>query len=135
MQLSKSFLLEIPHLIGIIQSSIKVPEYCSQRVKNFYEEKKDEIINITDDEFNKRIKSLLVEEMRKDIKMLKVEYICDNHWDENEKIIKESKDKSNNNEKSEKIFKIVDLDNIYDLKNCNMLYPCANNPFYRKINS
>ena len=184
-QLSKSFLLEIPHLIGIIQSSIKVPEYCSQRVKNFYEEKKDEIMNITDDEFNKRIKSLLVEEMRKDIKlkeqfernwteislmrykfnlkeenaeylkkctkegfiqfykkymendikMLKVEYICDNHWDENEKIIKESKDKSNNNEKSEKIFKIVDLDNIYDLKNCNMLYPCANNPFYRKINS
>ena len=68
-QLLKSFLLEIPHLIGIIQSSIKVPEYCSQRVKNFYEEKKDEIINITDDEFNKRIKSLLVEEMRKDIKL------------------------------------------------------------------
>ena len=177
--LSKSTLNEIAHIIGIIQSNAKNPEYCNSRIFNFFKEKLNDIKAITDENFNSFIKSVMVEETRKDIdleeqfernwkeittkrlkfnekeenvewlkkctkegfikfyekymindiKKLDVEYVCEKHWDDNEIKLKEDiKD-------CENIKKRLVFDKISDFHDCNTLYPCIANKFYREINA
>ena len=176
--MSKYNSYEIQHLTGIIQSSVKDPEYCSSRVRNFFKEKDIEIKNMTDEDFNSRIKSLLIQEIRKDInlkeqfqrnwnqiiynsykfnikeenaeylkkctkqgfinfyetnvknnmKRLDVEYVCQKHWEENEKKLR---DEIND---CEFIKKRVVFDKISDFQDCNKLYPCISSTFYRDFN-
>ena len=60
---------EVYHLLGLVQSSVKDPEYISGRIRNFYKEKENDIKNISEEDFNTHVKSLLVEETRKDINL------------------------------------------------------------------
>ena len=61
-------------------------------------------------------------------KILNIEYVCDKHWEDNEKKLKEeNKDFDSSNKK-------VIFDKISDFQNCNSLYPCMANEYYRKIN-
>ena len=173
-------LFEVYHLLFIIQSKVKEPEYCNERIKNFFNEKEKEIREISDEDFNTIVKSLLVEETRKDIdlneqfernwdeinvgrykfnikeenaeylkkcnkegfvafyekyflneaKILDVQYVCDKHWEDNEKKLKENKNyfSGNNNKR-------IIIDKIHDFHNCNSFHPCFDNIYYRKINS
>jgi insulysin len=173
-------LFEVYHLIFIIQGKVKEPEYCNERIKNFFNEKEKEIKEISDEEFNTIVKSLLVEETRKDIdlneqfernweeiaierfkfnvkeenaeylkkcnkegfinfyekyfmneaKILDVQYVSEKHWEDNEKKLKENKNYfgGNNNKR-------IIIDKIDDFHECNCLYPCCDNNYYRKINS
>ena len=169
---------EIKHLVGLIQSGVKDPEFCSERIRNFFKTKENDIKNITDEDFNSHIKSLLIEETKKDINLntqfkrnwteillnrykfnireenaeflkkctkegfinffekimkqnmrrLDVEYVCEKHWEENEKKLKEEiKD-------CEFIKQRLVFDKISDFQDCNRLYPCFSNINYRKIN-
>ena len=170
--------MEICHLVGIIQSSVKDPEYCSGRVRNFFKEKENEIKNITDEDFNSYVHSLLVEAKKKDIhlkeqftrnwneitlksfkfnikeedaeclnkctkqgfidffmenvkknsKKLDVEYVCESHWEENEKKLKEKITDC------DEIKKRVVFDKVSDFQDCNRLYPCVNSALYRDFN-
>ena len=133
---------------------------------------------MTDEDFNSRIKSLLIQEIRKDInlkeqfqrnwnqiiynsykfnikeenaeylkkctkqgfinfyetnvknnmKRLDVEYVCQKHWEENEKKLR---DEIND---CEFIKKRVVFDKISDFQDCNKLYPCISSTFYRDFN-
>ena len=176
---SKYNLFEICHLIFIIQSKVQNPEYCNKRIKNFFKKKEKEIKEISDEDFNTLVKSILVEETRKDIdlneefernwdeisierfkfnikeenaeylkkcnkkglikfyekyiiheaKILDTEYVCEKHWENNEKKLKEEINYGNDNNKR------IILDKISDFHDCNSLYPCISNNYYRKINS
>ena len=171
----KTLIMEIAHLEFIIQSKVQNPEFCYERIKNFLKEKEKEIKEITDEEFNTLVKSLLVEETRKDIdldeqfernwdeivlksykfnikeenaeylkkctkegfiqfyekyimnepKLLNIEYVCNEHWKDNEIKLKE-KNKEHN---------IIIFDKVSDFHDCNSLYPGFNNTYYREINS
>ena len=57
---------EIRHLVGVIQSSKKEPEFCSGRIKNFFKEKEKDIKEISDENFNTLVKSRLDSETKKD---------------------------------------------------------------------
>ena len=59
-------LYEILHMLGVIQSNVKVPEYCSERIRGFFKEKLKEIKEISDEDFNSRVKSRLITETKKD---------------------------------------------------------------------
>ena len=169
---------EIHHFVGIIQSSKKSPEYCSERIRNFFKEKEKEIKEISDEEFNSHLKSRMVTETKKDRdldeqfdrnwneidlgrlkfnikeenveslkkcnkegfikffekyfinepKKLDVEYVCEGHYEENEKKILEPINDNHN------IKKRINFDKISDFHNCNMLYPCTSSSYYRKLN-
>ena len=169
---------EIYHLVGAIQSSVKDPEFCSARIRNFFKEKEDEIKNISDEDFNLLINSLLVEAKKKDIdlkeqfnrnwkeiklkrykfnkkeedaeylkkctkqgfinffeenikknlKRLDIEYVCESHWEENEKKLKEEITDCDS------IKKRVVFEKISDFRDCNRLYPCVDSAFYRDFN-
>ena len=54
-----------------------------------------------------------------------MEYVCDKHWESNEEKLKEKKD----------INKNIIINKISDFQDCNSLYPCMPNSFYRQINS
>ena len=176
---NKSEFIDISYLLFIIQSKVQNPEYCSKRIKLFFKEKEKEIKELSDEDFNSHVKSLLVEETRKDIdlnekfernwdeiilerfkfnikeenaeylkkctkeglinfyekyminesRVLNTEYVCDKHWESNEKELKEENKECDKNNK-----KII-LDKISDFHDCNSLYPSVNNSYYRKINS
>ena len=169
---------EIKHLVNLIQSGVKDPEFCSERIRNFYKEKENDIKNISDEDFNSHIKSLLVKETKKDINLktqfernwteivlnrfkfnireenaeylkkctkegfinffekyvkqnmrrFDIEYVCEKHWEENEKKLKEKITDC------EFIKKRLIFDNISDFQNCNRLYPCFNNIKTRELN-
>ena len=169
---------EICHLVGLIQSGVKEPEYLSSRIRNFFKEKEEEIKNITEEDFNSHVKSLLVEETRKDINLkeqfkrnwdeiilnrykfnikeenadylkkctkegfinffekyfkndmrrLDIEYVCEKHWEENEKKLKEEIIDC------QYIKKRLVFDKISDFQDCNNLYPCFSSSYYRDIN-
>ena len=169
---------EIKHLVNLIQSGVKDPEFCSERIRNFYKEKENDIKNISDEDFNSHIKSLLVKETKKDINLktqfernwteivlnrfkfnireenaeylkkctkegfinffekyvkqnmrrFDIEYVCEKHWEENEKKLKEKITDC------EFITKRLIFDNISDFKHCNRLYPCFNNIKTRELN-
>ena len=171
----KTSLIEICHLEFVIQSKVQNPEFCSERIKNFLKEKEEEIKEITDEEFNTMVKSLLVEETRKDIdldeqfdrnwdeivlnryrfnkkeqnaeylkkctkegfiqfyqkyiinepKILNIEYVCNEHWKDNEIKLKEKNKECNT----------IIFDKVSDFHDCNSLYPCFSNSYYRKLNS
>ena len=176
----KSF--DILHLIGIIQSSIKEPEFCSERIRAFFKEKENDIKNITEENFNSIVNSLYVEETRKDIdlkeqfdrnwseialrrnkfnikeenakflkkctkegfiefydkyikknmKKIDLEYVCEKHWEDNEKKLNEEINWDNNN--YEGIRKKLVFNKISDFQDCNKLYPSFNSKFYRDFN-
>ena len=177
--LTTTSLYENIHLIGVIQSSKKVPEFCSSRVRNFFNGKEKEIKEISDEEFNSYLKSRLIFETKKDrnleeqfnrnwtqiilekfkfnikeenaeylkkcnkegfiqffekyfvneVKILDVEYVCESHYEENEKKIVETINDNPN------IKKRINFDIIYDFQSCNSLYPCISNPYYRELNN
>ena len=77
--LTSSSLFEILHIVGIIQSSVKSPEYCSSRIRNFFKEKEKDIKGINDEEFKSLVKSRLVNETKKD-RDLKEQF--DRNWTE-----------------------------------------------------
>ena len=176
--MTKFVCFDIKHLVCVIQSQVKEPEYCNERIINFFKEKENDIKNITDEDFNSHIKSLLVQETKKDIqlkeqfqrnwdeiamkrykfnireenvefikkctkegfihffeenfkknlKKLDVEYVCEKHWEENEKKLKEEiKD-------YECIKKRIAFDKISDFQDCNGLFPSAHSDFYKDVN-
>ena len=175
--LTNTSLNENIHLIGIIQSSKKDPEYCSSRVRSFFNEKEKEIKEISDEEFNSYLKSRILFESKKDrdldeqfnrnwgqitlekfnfklkeenieflkkcnkegfikffekyfvneVKKLDVEYVCESHFEENEKKIIEQINDSPN------IKKRINFDIIFDFQSCNSLYPCVSSPYYREL--
>ena len=175
--MAKFICLDVRHLVCLIQSQVKEPEYCNERIRNFFKEKENDIKNITDEDFNSHIKSLLVEQTKKDIKLkeqfnrnwdeiaikrfkfnireenaefikkctkegfirffenfkknlkkLDVEYVCQKHWEENEKILKEEINDC------ESIKKRVAFDKLSDFQDCNSLYPSPYSNFYNDVN-
>ena len=176
--MTKFVCFDIKHLVCVIQSQVKEPEYCNERIINFFKEKENDIKNITDEDFNSHIKSLLVQETKKDfqlkeqfqrnwneiamkrfkfnireenvdfikkctkegfihffeenfkknLKKLDVEYVCEKHWEENEKKLKEEiKD-------YESVKKRIVFDKISDFQDCNGLYPSVHSDFYKDVN-
>ena len=57
---------EIRHFAGVIQSNKKDPEYCSERIRNFFMEKMKDVKEISDENFNTLVKSRLEAETKKD---------------------------------------------------------------------
>jgi len=167
------------HLMGIVQSCNKDPEFCSARVRNFFKEKEKEVKEISDEEFNTYVKSRLALVTKKDrdleeqfnrnwtqitlekfkfnikkeneeflkkcnkegfikffekyfvneVKKLDIEYVCEAHFEENEKKIKEQCNDSPN------IKKRINFEKISDFHSCNALYPCVSNSYYRELNN
>ena len=64
--LTTKTICDVRHLVGVIQSSGKCPEYCTQRVRAFFKEKEKDINEITDEVFNSHVKSRLLVETKKD---------------------------------------------------------------------
>ena len=63
----------------------------------------------------------------KEVKKLDVEYVCENHMEENEKKLKEEcKDNEN-------IKKRISFDKISEFQSCNRLYPSVCS-YYRELN-
>ena len=58
-------------------------------------------------------------------KLLNIEYVCNEHWKDNEIKLKE-KNKEHNT---------IIFDKVSDFHDCNSLYPGFNNTYYREINS
>ena len=56
----------VQHLIGIIQSSVKDPEFCSSRIRNFFTKMEKKIKEISDEDFNSHLKNRIVNESKKD---------------------------------------------------------------------
>ena len=177
--LSKLSLNEVYHILCVVQSNSKDPEYCNSRIINFFKEKEKDIKDITDEDFISHVKSIMVEETRKDIdleeqfdrnwdeisknrfkfnrkeenakwlkkcnkegfikfyekyiindiKKLDVEYVCEEHWKNNENELKEEI------KNCENIKKRIVFDKISDFQDCNSLYPCITSIHYRQINS
>ena len=63
-------------------------------------------------------------------KVLDVEYVCGEHWEENENKLKEE-----NKYQEYNIHKRIIFDKISDFHDCNSLYPCISNSYYREYNS
>ena len=57
---------EVEHLIGLIQSSVKCPEFCSSRVRNFFSEMEKKIKEISDEDFNSHLNNRIVDESKQD---------------------------------------------------------------------
>ena len=177
--MTKYIPFDIYHLVGLIQSQVKDPEYCNERIRNFFKEKGNDIKNITDEDFNSHITSLLNQNTKKDIKLkeqfernwdeitlkrfkfnikeenveylkkctkegfihfyeeyfeknlkkLDVEYVCEKHWEENEKKLKEQINDC------EFIKKRIAFDKISDFQDCNNLYPGIHAKFYKDVNA
>ena len=70
---------DIYHLVGVIQSNKGSPEFCSERVRAFFKEKEKAIKEITDEDFNSHVNSLLVKHTKKD-RDLKEQF--DRNWTE-----------------------------------------------------
>ena len=64
--LTSSTIYEILHLVGVIQSSKKEPEFCSGRIRNFFKEEEKEIKEMSDEVFNSYLKSRVIKETKKD---------------------------------------------------------------------
>ena len=168
---------EVQHLIGVIQSSVKDPEFCSSRVRNFFKNMEKEIKELSDEDFKTHVKNRLVEETKKDrdleqqfnknwfeirwgrlkfninelhaeylkkctkeglikfyekyfcneMKILNVEYVCESHFNENEKKIKEQCNDVPCIEKR------IYFEKISEFQGCNSLYPSTTNKFFREI--
>ena len=62
-----------------------------------------------------------------EVKKLDIEYVCEAHFEENEKKIKEQCNDSPN------IKKRISFEKISDFHSCNALYPCVSNSYYREL--
>jgi len=166
--------------VNVIQSNSKTPEFCAERVRNFYKESYQKIKNISEEEFkllvNTRIKLITKsddnlnesfmrnwEEINKgtydfDIKekgkenldkcnkdefikfyekyfinevaIVDSEYLCDDHYEQNEKDLKEIKILEGEN-----IKKRIVCDTIEDYKACNALGVIYSNPLFMDNNN
>ena len=166
--------------VNVIQSNSKTPEFCAERVRNFYKESYQKIKNISEEEFkllvNTRIKLITKsddnlnesfmrnwEEINKgtydfDIKekgkenldkcnkdefikfyekyfinevaIVDSEYLCDDHYEQNEKDLKEIKILEGEN-----IKKRIVCDTIEDYKACNALGVIYSNPLFMANNN
>ena len=63
---STKIINEIYHIYGLIQSGVKSPELCSSRVRNFFNEMRKEINNISDEDFNSHVKSRMAALTKRD---------------------------------------------------------------------
>ena len=63
------------------------------------------------------------------MKKIDLEYVCEKHWEENEKKIKEEINDC------EFIKKRIILDKISDFQDCNELYPDVYSTYYNEIHS
>ena len=166
------------HLLGVVQSNSKTPEFCAERIRCFFRESYQKIKDISDNEFKSHINSRLVVENKKDnnlnanfvrnwleigdntyvfdrkeknceilnnctkeefiqfyekyfineVSILDSEFLCEQHYEENEKNMKEAKIDNEN------IQKRVICDDIDDFKACNRLFPIYNNSLYMSLN-
>ena len=73
---------EVQHLVGVIQSSVKDPEFCSSRTRKFFKDMEKEIKEISVEDFNTHLKNRLVDETKKDRDLEKQ---FDRNWTEIEK--------------------------------------------------
>ena len=90
-------------------------------------EKNVEILEkCTKEEFIKFYEKYLINE----VCILDCEFVCEAHYEENEKLMKETKISED-----EKIIKRVICDNIDDFKDCNSLFPIYNNPLFMSLNN
>ena len=64
-----------------------------------------------------------------EVKKLDVEYVCEAHYEENEKKIGEQCNDNPN------IKKRINFEKISDFQSCNALYPCVASSYYREINN
>ena len=64
--LTMKVIFDVRFIVGVIQSNGKNPEFCSSRVRNFFNEKEKDVIGISDEEFNTYLKSRLTKLAKKD---------------------------------------------------------------------
>jgi secreted Zn-dependent insulinase-like peptidase len=89
-------------------------------------EKNVEILEkCTKEEFIKFYEKYLINE----VSILDCEFVCEAHYEENEKLMKETKISEDEN-----IKKRVICDTIDDFKACNSLFPIYNNPLLMSLN-
>ena len=102
-------------------------EICEDTYKFDRKEKNCELLNIsTKEEFIKFYEKYFINE----VSILDSEFLCEQHYEENEKNMKETKILEN-----EKIIKRVICDDIDDFKACNRLFPIYNNALFMSINN
>ena len=102
-------------------------EICENRYKFDRKEKNCEILNnCTKEELVKFYEKYFINESS----ILDSEILCEQHYEENEKIMKETKIQAD-----EKIKKRVICDNIEDFKACNRFFPIYNNALFISINN
>ena len=167
-------------LVNVIQSNLKTPEYCASRVRNFYKENYQKIIDITEEEFKQHLNARINKFNKKDdtlfeifarnwgeinndtyefddkektleslneckreefikfyekyfineVAILDCELLCDAHYEQNEKDLKETKILEGEN-----IKKRIIVDDIDDFKACNQLGVIYNNPVFKANNN
>ena len=160
---------------NIVESNSKTPEFCAERVRNFYKEIYQKIKDITEEEFQMFAKDLYntldkkddnlyevfmrnwekirentyefdkIEKSKENLKkcnkegfikffekyfidevaILDCEYLCDAHYEQNEKDLKESKISEEGH-----IKKRIICDSIGDFQACNELGVVYNNPVF-----
>ena len=102
-------------------------EICEDTYKFDRKEKNCELLNkSTKEEFIKFYEKYFINE----VSILDSEFLCEKHYEENEKNMKETKILEN-----EKIIKRVTCDDIDDFKACNRLFPIYNNALFMSINN
>ena len=69
----------ILYFVGYIQGNKKNSEYCAERIRQFIKDKEKEVINMSEEEFQKYVTSNIVEFEKKDHKLKK---IFDRNWRE-----------------------------------------------------
>ena len=102
-------------------------EICEDTYKFDRKEKNCELLKkSTKEEFIKFYEKYFINE----VSILDSEFLCEKHYEENEKNMKETKILEN-----EKIIKRVICDDIDDFKACNRLFPIYNNALFMSINN
>ena len=93
------------------------------KFNNIKEENVESLKKCNKEGFIKFFEKYFINEPRK----LDVEYVCEGHYEENEKKIMEPINDNPN------IKKRINFDKISDFHNCNMLYPCVSSSYYREL--
>ena len=116
------------HMIGMVQSNKETPEFCNSRIRNFYEKMEKEIEEISDEDFNTLVKTILVEETKKDRDL-------EEQFDRNWKQIVLGKFKFNIKEENEEYLKKCNKEGlikffkkyfINEMKKLDIEYVCMN---------
>ena len=94
------------------------------KFNNIKEENVESLKKCNKEGFIKFFEKHIVNEPKK----LDVEYVCEAHNEENEKKIMEQINDVSNFKKR------ISFDKISDFHDCNELYPCISNSYYRELN-